>query len=233
MTRTSSAGSASATCTLRPPISRGRPDVDPERIGGDRLLGRRRDADPRRGALGRLQGGRLRRRERPVDPRRDRERRRSSRRDPRLAARSRGDRASSRARAAAEPEERGARRSHRRPASSSTASTARAGGDEAQPAFYAAAGGPKQIWEVPNGQHIAGITHRAGRVRAPRDRLLRQNTPREPSERRARHAAPSSFRREQAGSGKADPGGRRRGDHAARTDRATRRCMRCRVSRSR
>ena len=24
--------------------------------------------------------------------------------------------------------------------------------------FYAAAGEPKQIWEVPNGQHIAGIT---------------------------------------------------------------------------
>ena len=23
--------------------------------------------------------------------------------------------------------------------------------------FYAAAGEPKQIWEVPNGQHIAGI----------------------------------------------------------------------------
>ena len=34
------------------------------------------------------------------------------------------------------------------------------GGTETKPnrAFYAAAGGPKQIWEVPNGQHIAGIT---------------------------------------------------------------------------
>lgn len=34
------------------------------------------------------------------------------------------------------------------------------GGTEEQPnkRFYAAAGGPKQIWEVPNGQHIAGIT---------------------------------------------------------------------------
>jgi uncharacterized protein len=34
------------------------------------------------------------------------------------------------------------------------------GGTEKKPndAFYAAAGEPKQIWEVPNGQHIAGIT---------------------------------------------------------------------------
>ena len=34
------------------------------------------------------------------------------------------------------------------------------GGSEARPnqGFYAAAGEPKQIWEVPNGQHIAGIT---------------------------------------------------------------------------
>jgi len=34
------------------------------------------------------------------------------------------------------------------------------GGSEVKPnkAFYAAAGEPKQIWEVPNGQHIAGIT---------------------------------------------------------------------------
>jgi fermentation-respiration switch protein FrsA (DUF1100 family) len=35
-------------------------------------------------------------------------------------------------------------------------------GSETKPnkAFYAAAGEPKQIWEVPNGQHIAGITTR-------------------------------------------------------------------------
>jgi uncharacterized protein len=34
------------------------------------------------------------------------------------------------------------------------------GGTEEKPnkSFYAAAGEPKQIWEVPNGQHIAGIT---------------------------------------------------------------------------
>jgi uncharacterized protein len=34
------------------------------------------------------------------------------------------------------------------------------GGTEVKPnkAFYAAAGEPKRIWEVPNGQHIAGIT---------------------------------------------------------------------------
>jgi len=34
------------------------------------------------------------------------------------------------------------------------------GGSETRPnkGFYAAAGEPKQIWEVPNGQHIAGIT---------------------------------------------------------------------------
>ena len=34
------------------------------------------------------------------------------------------------------------------------------GGSEVKPnkGFYAAAGEPKQIWEVPNGQHIAGIT---------------------------------------------------------------------------
>ena len=34
------------------------------------------------------------------------------------------------------------------------------GGIEAKPnkRFYADARGPKQIWEVPNGQHIAGIT---------------------------------------------------------------------------
>src|SRR6185436_14274088 len=34
------------------------------------------------------------------------------------------------------------------------------GGSEARPnkGFYAAAGEPKQVWEVPNGQHIAGIT---------------------------------------------------------------------------
>ena len=34
------------------------------------------------------------------------------------------------------------------------------GGSERRPnnAFYAAAREPKQIWEVPNGQHIAGIT---------------------------------------------------------------------------
>ena len=34
------------------------------------------------------------------------------------------------------------------------------GGTETQPnkRFYAAAREPKQIWEVPNGQHIAGIT---------------------------------------------------------------------------
>ena len=34
------------------------------------------------------------------------------------------------------------------------------GGSEKKPnqAFYAAAGEPKQLWEVPNGQHIAGIT---------------------------------------------------------------------------
>ena len=34
------------------------------------------------------------------------------------------------------------------------------GGTETKPnkAYYAAAGQPKQIWEVPNGQHIAGIT---------------------------------------------------------------------------
>jgi fermentation-respiration switch protein FrsA (DUF1100 family) len=34
------------------------------------------------------------------------------------------------------------------------------GGTERKPnkSFYAAAGEPKQIWEVPNGQHIAGIT---------------------------------------------------------------------------
>ena len=34
------------------------------------------------------------------------------------------------------------------------------GGTEKKPnhAFYAAAGEPKQLWEVPNGQHIAGIT---------------------------------------------------------------------------
>ena len=34
------------------------------------------------------------------------------------------------------------------------------GGTEEKPnkAFYAAAREPKQIWEVPNGQHIAGIT---------------------------------------------------------------------------
>ena len=34
------------------------------------------------------------------------------------------------------------------------------GGTERMPnkGFYAAAGEPKQIWEVPNGQHIAGIT---------------------------------------------------------------------------
>ena len=34
------------------------------------------------------------------------------------------------------------------------------GGTETKPnkGFYAAAREPKQIWEVPNGQHIAGIT---------------------------------------------------------------------------
>jgi fermentation-respiration switch protein FrsA (DUF1100 family) len=34
------------------------------------------------------------------------------------------------------------------------------GGTEERPnrGFYAAAGEPKQLWEVPNGQHIAGIT---------------------------------------------------------------------------
>ena len=34
------------------------------------------------------------------------------------------------------------------------------GGSETKPnkGFYAAAGEPKKIWEVPNGQHIAGIT---------------------------------------------------------------------------
>ena len=34
------------------------------------------------------------------------------------------------------------------------------GGSETKPnkGFYAAAGEPKQLWEVPNGQHIAGIT---------------------------------------------------------------------------
>ncbi len=37
---------------------------------------------------------------------------------------------------------------------------ARPGGRRAKPnhGFYAAAGEPKQIWEVPNGQHVAGIT---------------------------------------------------------------------------
>ena len=61
--------------TSEPPRRRPRPDRR------DRLLGRRRDADPRRGALGRVQGGRLRGRERPVDPGRHRERR-SRRGDP-------------------------------------------------------------------------------------------------------------------------------------------------------
>ena len=38
------------------------------------------------------------------------------------------------------------------------------GGSETQPnqAYYAAAAQPKQLWEVPNGQHIAGITTEPG-----------------------------------------------------------------------
>ena len=38
------------------------------------------------------------------------------------------------------------------------------GGSETKPnsGFYAAAREPKQIWEVPNGQHIAGITTQPG-----------------------------------------------------------------------
>ena len=37
-------------------------------------------------------------------------------------------------------------------------------GSETKPnkLFYSAAGEPKQIWEVPNGQHIAGITTQPG-----------------------------------------------------------------------
>ena len=64
--RTSSAGAATATsrrCRVPPEAAGRRPATDRR----DRLLGRRRDADPRRGALGRVQGDRLRRRERPVD----------------------------------------------------------------------------------------------------------------------------------------------------------------------
>ena len=48
---------------------RSRRDVDPERIGAIGLSVGRRNADPRRRALGRVEGGRLRRRERAVDPR--------------------------------------------------------------------------------------------------------------------------------------------------------------------
>ena len=59
------------------------------------------------------------------------------------------------------------------------------GGTEARPnhAFYAAAGKPKQIWEVPNGQHIAGITTRPAeyehRIVAFFDRALLGATSRE------------------------------------------------------
>jgi len=57
------------------------------------------------------------------------------------------------------------------------------GGSEEQPNkdFYAAARGPKQIWEVPNGQHIAGITTEPAeyerRIVGFFDRHLRKETP--------------------------------------------------------
>ena len=51
-------------------------------------------------------------------------------------------------------------------------------GAETKPnqAFYAAAGEPKQIWQVPNGQHVAGITTEPEEYER-RDRVPRRRSP--------------------------------------------------------
>ncbi len=53
------------------------------------------------------------------------------------------------------------------------------GGSETRPnqSFHAVAGAPKQIWEVPEGQHIAGITTQPDGVRASSGGVLRQAPP--------------------------------------------------------
>jgi hypothetical protein len=53
------------------------------------------------------------------------------------------------------------------------------GGSETRPnkGFYATAREPKQIWEVPNGQHIGRHHDRAGGVRAAYHRLPRRRPP--------------------------------------------------------
>jgi uncharacterized protein len=54
------------------------------------------------------------------------------------------------------------------------------GGEEKElnPKYYAAAGEPKQIWEIPEASHTGGITARPRGVRAASGRLLRQRAAR-------------------------------------------------------
>ena len=191
----------------------GRPDVDPDRIGGigfsvggEMLL----QAAAR---LGRVQGGRLRGRERPLDPGRIANvgRRRGDRGDsggaispatavftstlppPSLKTEVAEDRADGQS-------------------SSSTASRPGRQREEAEPEFLrrrrraeAALGGARR----PAHRRDHG---RAGRVRAPRCRLLRPNAPRQQKENS--HDAPSSPHGPGARVADVDAGRRRRvGDH--------------------
>ena len=153
---------------------RSRSDVDPERIGAHRPLRRRGDADPGRGgrrttsqaivsegasgqsvrdgiANGELVG-----------------------RDPARGQHHARDRAVHERPAAVQPEGRGAE--DRSAAVFFVYGEKGQGGTETKPnrGFYEAAREPKQIWEVPGGQHIAGITTQARGVRAACDRVLRR-----------------------------------------------------------
>ena len=172
-TRTCSAGAATATSTRPSRTCAAAPDVDPRADRRHRPVGRRRDDDPRGRAFGCVQGDRLRGSERAVVPGRARQ--------PRRAGGAIARQRAVRWRRRSSP--------NKLPPPSLKSEVPKIapsavffvygehgqGGTETEPnkRFYAAASEPKQIWEVPNGQHIAGITHRAGRVRAPRRRLLR------------------------------------------------------------
>ena len=139
----------------------GRPDVDPERIGGHRPVGRRRDADRGSGGVGRVQG--------------DRQRGGSSRsvRDdvanygwgvsqlPAYALSSVQTAATAVFTNNLPPEamkDLAAKISPR--AAFFIYGEHGQGGTEETPnrGFYAAAGEPKELWEVPGAQHVGGIT---------------------------------------------------------------------------
>ena len=159
-TRTASAGEGSGISMPPLRISASRPDVDPNRIGviglsvgGEMAIHAAAHSDAFAAVVSEGASGQSLRDE-LANPRLAR----SAARPPRPGQPDRGPHGLHGRAGAAEPEQRG--RQDRADPVFFVYGEHGQGGSETRPnkGFYAAAGEPKEIWEVPNGQHIAGIT---------------------------------------------------------------------------